>query len=71
VRDPSGWSCTAQGGTFDLDELRRSADDPLIPKKTRQVLFSKTFYKTRWASLRDPKTDEELKQNLICTFSLK
>lgn len=71
ARDPGGWSCAGEAGTFDLGQVRKAADDPLTPERTRQALLSKTFYKTMWTSLRDPATGEELGQNLIVTFSLR
>ena len=71
VRGPKGWSCTGEAGTFDLDQVRKAAVDPLTPEKTRRALFARTFYKTMWTSLKDPATGEELGQNLIVTFSLR
>jgi hypothetical protein len=71
ARDPSGWLCAGEAGTFDLDQVRKAADDPLTPERTRRALFPKTFYKTMWTSLKDPATGEELGQNLIVTFSLR
>lgn len=71
VRGPKGWSCAGEAGTFDLDQVRKAADDPLTPEKTRRALFARTFYKTMWTSLKDPATGEELGQNLIVTFSLR
>ncbi|WP_130811971.1 transposase [Olsenella sp. Marseille-P4559] len=71
ARDSSGWLCVGQGGKFDLAEVCRAADDPATPQPVRARLYGQTFYKTRWASLADPDTKEELGQNLIVTFSLR
>ena len=71
ARDASGWSCVGQSGEFDLGQVRKAADDPATPASVRSRLYDQTFYKTRWGTLADPDTGEELGQNLIVTFSLR
>lgn len=72
VLDTSGWSARGMGGTFDLASVAKAYDGEDADEKTRALLASKTFYKSRRIKEKDGESEGGFfEQELIITFSFK